>query len=342
MKRVLVTGARGLVGRYAMAALAGLDCEVHAVSSHDVAAAAPGVRWHRGNLLDPGDGRRIVDEARATHLLHLAWYAEPGLYWHSPENFRWLEASVALLRLFHEAGGERVVMAGSCAEYDWDYGFCSENVTPRRPRTPYGTCKNALQETLSAYGAAGGLSAAWGRLFFLYGPDEHPARLVASVIDSLARGEVARCTHGEQVRDFLHAQDAGAAFAALLASDVRGAVNIASGRATRIREVVLAAAECLSARERVNFGALPAPREEPPFLVADVRRLALEVGFHPAYDLADGMARCVRDRLARPRPGARRSPARCVKAATRGASCRAMRCRSTRTSCLRRGTRRWA
>ena len=52
-------------------------------------------------------------------LIHLAWYAEHGKYWTSPENVRWVEASLALLRGFAAAGGRRVVMAGTCAEYEW-------------------------------------------------------------------------------------------------------------------------------------------------------------------------------------------------------------------------------
>ena len=36
-------------------------------------------------------------------------------------------------------------MAGSCAEYDWSYGWCSENITPLKPNTLYGVTKNALQ-----------------------------------------------------------------------------------------------------------------------------------------------------------------------------------------------------
>ena len=45
-------------------------------------------------------------------------------------------------------GGKRVVMAGTCAEYDWRYGYCSENITPLVPSSLYGTCKSALQNLL--------------------------------------------------------------------------------------------------------------------------------------------------------------------------------------------------
>ncbi len=294
MKRVLLTGASGFIGRHASALLAARGYEVHAVSSRPDTNTVPGICWHHADLLGGVDTARLMAEVRPSHLLHFAWYAEPGKFWCSSENFRWLEASIALLRHFREQGGERVVMAGTCAEYDWNYGFCSEQVTPCRPVTPYGVCKNALQETLHSYCDEEGLSSAWGRIFFLYGPGEHPARLVASVVISLLKGEVARCTHGNQIRDFLHVDDVANAFIALLDSDVRGAVNIASGRPVTLREMVLAAADCLGARDQVNFGVLPATESEPPLLVADVRRIGTELGWRPNYDLTAGMAQTVR------------------------------------------------
>jgi nucleoside-diphosphate-sugar epimerase len=299
MKRVLVTGARGFIGRRVIEPLLQRGYEVHAVSSQGGAGAHP-IAWHRADLLDAEQVAGLMDNVRATHLLHFAWYAEPGKYWMSPENYRWLEASVRLAREFRRNGGERVVMAGTCAEYDWRYGFCSEQLTPRRPSTPYGVCKNAVQETLASYCESEGVSAAWGRIFFLYGPDEHPARLLASVVDSLRAGRPALCTHGGQIRDFLHVDDVASAFVALLDSSVQGAINIASGRPTAVRDLVLRAAEQLQGRERVQFGALKSPSDEPPLLVGDVRRLAEELKWHPRHDLASGIAHAVSHR---PGPG---------------------------------------
>ena len=141
MKRVILTGATGFIGSHAIPPLVEKGYDVHAVSSQKTGIKLPGVQWHRANLLDEKEASQLMAEIHPTHMLHFAWYAEPGQFWNSPRNFLWLEASIALMRHFADSGGKRLVMAGTCAEYDWDYGYCSEVLTPCKPTTPYGVCK---------------------------------------------------------------------------------------------------------------------------------------------------------------------------------------------------------
>ncbi len=293
MKRVLLTGATGFIGRHAIPLLLERGYDVHAVSSGVAPGSGSGVRWHQANLLDPGQAATLIAEVQPTQLLHFAWYAEPGKYWGSLENFRWVQASLGLLREFYDQGGQRVVMAGTCAEYDWRYGYCSEEVTPLTPATLYGTCKHSLQSMLDFFSQKTGLSSAWGRIFFLYGPHEHPNRLVSSVICSLLEGRSARCSHGNQIRDFLHVEDVAGAFVALLESDVTGPVNIASGQPIALKDVIYRIADRLTRREMVQLGAISTPNNEPPLLVADVGRLLKEVCWQPKYDLEAGLKQTI-------------------------------------------------
>jgi nucleoside-diphosphate-sugar epimerase len=83
----------------------------------------------------------------------------------------------------------------------------------------------------------------------------------------------------------MHVSDLGAAFAALFDSGVEGAVNVASGLETSVRELVTIIATHCSALERVHFGALPDQAGQPPRLIADVRRLRDEVGWKPPVSL---------------------------------------------------------
>jgi nucleoside-diphosphate-sugar epimerase len=292
MRRVLVTGATGFVGRQVLAPLTARGYEVHAVARHVPSEPVAAVRWHETDLLDRDARALLVDSVRPTHMLHLAWIAEHGVYWESPLNAAWVEASMDLVERALAAGATRIVGAGTCAEYDWSapqlvQGDCVEIATPRRPATLYGRSKLRFADWLAQ---RPGLSSAWGRLFFLHGPGEDPRRLVPSVVSALLTGRSAPIGPGTQMRDFLTTRDAGAAFAALLDCEVTGPVNIGSGIGTSIVSLALRIGDLIGRSELVAVGALPARAGDPPRLVANVTRLSREVGFRPSADLDSGLA----------------------------------------------------
>lgn len=71
--------------------------------------------------------------------MHYAWVIPQTTYWSSSENVQWEDAGYQLLSAFVRHGGQRAVMAGSCAEYEWKYWHLSEYVMPtREPYTIYG------------------------------------------------------------------------------------------------------------------------------------------------------------------------------------------------------------
>lgn len=294
MRRVLCTGGTGFVGKPVLERLAGRFGEVHASTSRPLRDRDDGpVRWHRANLLDDGDVDRLIDDVRPTHLLHLAWFAEPGAFWRAPENLDWLASGARLIRRFADAGGERAVFAGTCAEYDWRFGWCSEGTTPCAPRTLYGASKNALRSVVEAHRATARYSAAWARLFFMYGPAEPEAKVVAATIRALLQSREARCSPGSQMRDFLHVHDVADALVAILDSPIEGAINIASGKPVSVAEVVGEAARQIGRPDLLRLGALPTSADEPPLIAADIRRLVHEVGFVPRHSLQSGLEQAI-------------------------------------------------
>jgi nucleoside-diphosphate-sugar epimerase len=288
--RVLVTGASGFIGRHILRPLAERGFEVHALTSREPPVEVEdAAHWHQADLLHQTGAEGVIEAARPTHLIHLAWYVEHGEYWNSQENLRWVGASLDLLRHFAEAGGRRAVLAGTCAEYDWSYSPLVESKTPLAPTTLYGVAKHGLHVVASAFAAQAGFGLAWGRIFILYGPGEDGRRLVGSVARALARGERAPCSHGRRFRDVLHVADVAAAFAALAASDVTGPVNIAAGKSVRISEIVGLLGWLAGRPDLILLGALPERPGEPEALVADTRRLRDEVGWRPRVSLEEGL-----------------------------------------------------
>jgi len=296
VRRVLLTGARGFIGRHAVEPLLARGHEVHAVTSRPPPQTARrGLHWHRTDLLERGAGRALIIDVKPSDLLHFAWFAEPGAFWTSPENERWVDATMDLLEAFADAGGRRTVIAGSCAEYDWSAESpFSEIATPLRPATLYGRSKHELRIRAEDLAATRGLSLAWGRIFFVFGPDEHPDRLVASVIRALLQQKRAETTAGEQVRDFIYAPELARAFVALLDSNVNGAVNVATGEAVSVRSLAEMIADQVGHPELLVSGALPSRAGEPPALVADTGQLRKEVGWTPALGLAEALVRTVK------------------------------------------------
>jgi nucleoside-diphosphate-sugar epimerase len=280
--KVLVTGASGYVGRRVTGPLEQLGFEVHP------AGRAQGV-----DLLAPDGADAVLAEVRPTHLLHLAWYAEHGRFWTSEENLRWVDATLRLVRAFAERGGRRAVLAGTCAEYDWSEGGRLAEDAPLRPATLYGAAKHGTHVVSAAYAAQAGIELAWGRIFFSFGPGEPEGRLVPSIAKAILAGREAPMTHGRQVRDMLTVEDLGRAFAALTASDVTGAVNVASGEGVALGELALVVARAAGRPELLRLGARQARPGEPDELVADATRLREEVGWAPGDTLAAGVARTV-------------------------------------------------
>lgn len=278
MKKVVVTGATGFIGRHCLPLLEERGYEVVPLSSK------------KCDLLDEEEVKRFFTAARPSHLLHLAWETTPGKFWTAPENLQWLEASRHLLQTFQAFGGVRVAVAGTCAEYDPRSEICSEALTRISPATLYGKCKNELRlflETLN-------LSHVWARIFNPYGPYDDPKKLISSVILSLLGKKPALCTHGNQIRDYLYVSDVAAALVALLDTTVEGPINIGSGQPLAVKEVCLKIAEKIGKPELLHLGALPAPKDDPARVVADLRLLSEKLDWQPKVSLDEGLEQTIK------------------------------------------------
>lgn len=291
--KIVVTGGSGFIGAAVVPQLLATGHDVHVLGRTAVA----GCTLHHCDLLND-DPAPLLAAIGADALLHLAWYAKPGAFWSAPENLDWVAASLRLVRGFAAGGGTRVVVAGSCAEYDWGYATLDEARTPLAGQTLYGKAKAALFELLSAAAPGLGLSLAWGRIFFPYGPFEQPGRLFSGIVDGIAAGAVVACSAGSQCRDFMHVDDVARAFTLLVAGDFAGAINIASGTTVAVRDFIAQTAACAGDASLIRLGARPMQPGEPPYMAANVSILFNELGFRPRFDLASGLADAVTRRRA--------------------------------------------
>ncbi len=286
MNSVLVTGATGFIGRYVVEILKRSGCDVLAVARFPKDLDGPAL-----DLKNVSSVKAFMRHYRPESLLHLAWNVEEG-YWDSVENAEWVTISLELLKAFVENGGKRAVFAGSCAEYDWKYGFLSEDLTPLEPTSFYGISKVALYKLASAYAEKMGSSFAWGRVFFLFGEGEKKGRLVPSIVEALIRGEKPVLRQPSVCRDYMYVKDAAAAFVRLLQSPLERAVNIATGEAITPIDVARRVCRIMDVDESRLILSSEDEENEFPLLVGDVKRLR-RLGFSSATGLAEGLRRTV-------------------------------------------------
>jgi nucleoside-diphosphate-sugar epimerase len=295
--RILVTGASGFVGSHVVRKLI--------ADGHEVAALArPASSFWR---LEDQEGRfRVVrsDTRQANGVLeplgdwnpeacvHLAWYAVPGEYLHSPENTASLAFSLNLLEELAVAGCRRVVMTGTCFEYDTDAGYLRED-GPKRPATIYAAAKLAAGQVGGLIAAKLGIGFVWARLFYLYGPFEDERRLVPAVIRALLAGREFPATSGTQVRDYLHVEDVAAALSALAVQPVTGTYNVCSGEPITIADLIGQVARIAGRPDLIRLGSVRQRAGEPRFICGDNSRLKDATGWTPRHSLAEGLAATV-------------------------------------------------
>ena len=145
MKKLLITGASGLLGKAVLKQLEEqMKYEVYAVTrtgghlkdhtNIHVIECDLGIETQREHLM-----KSIQPDV----LLHLAWNQEKASFRMSETNLLWLNISISLLYLFEQYEGKCFLFAGSSSEYDGSEGILNECVDVI-PASLYGLCKKTF------------------------------------------------------------------------------------------------------------------------------------------------------------------------------------------------------
>lgn len=293
--KILLTGATGFIG----AAFLRLALK----EGHEVAALVRSSNHHCLGLdssrlhLIPGDLKnpswKEIEAFSPEVCLHSAWIATPGVYLESPENYKLVEDSFSFLTRMAELGASHIIGLGTCIEYQitGEQRLLSEEKTPIQPSTTYAKCKNELRLRLEASASRNRFGLCWGRVFYPYGPGEHPARLCSSIIARLSRGEKVELKTPESTKDYIFIEDLAAAVLHVVTTEFTGIVNLGTGVGVSVREIAHAIARMLNADELISE--TPVPEPDPlGYVVADAARIR-GLGWSPQVDLKSGLHRIV-------------------------------------------------
>lgn len=275
--RIYVTGETGFIGS-AFARLA-------SASGHDVRGLSGAGRLEA----PPWDEiRQFAPEI----VVHTAWITEPGKYLQSESNRDFATWTIEFLRGICAMGTKHVVSLGTCIEYAPSAAPMRENETPLSASpSVYARSKTETRLALEKELHQHGVSMAWARIFYPYGPGEHPRRLCSSIATSLLEDRPVVLNTPASVKDYIYVDDIAAALLKLAESQYNGPVNVGSGEGVVVRDLASTLAALVGKPHLVSDSPTPAP-DEYPCVVADTKALRA-LGWKPEVKLRDGLEKLV-------------------------------------------------
>ncbi len=303
--QVLVTGGGGFIGSHLVDALLELGARVRVLDNF--------ATGHRENLTHcRGRIESIEGDVRDADLCRAACRGVEVVFHEAalgsvPRSLEDPATTIGvnvlgtanILMAARDAGVPRLVYASSSSVYGDSPKLPKSEGEEGRPLSPYAASKQTAEQLAAVFSRCYGLQTIGLRYFNVYGPRQDPTGPYAAVIPRFFRasclGEPLRIYgDGEQSRDFTYVADA--VEANLLAAGApeeacEGAYNVATGERTTVNRLA-------QAIRRLTGDTGSDPIHEPPrpadvrHSLADLELARRRVGYHPAYDLEEGLAAC--------------------------------------------------
>ncbi len=295
MKKVLITGGAGFIGRHLASHLTDHGVAVTVIDNESLGDRShldlDRVRFIAGDLRDGDDLRTALTGQDA--VVHLAADTRVMDSIENPaHNFdNNVVGTFNLLELCRELGVERVVAASTGGAIVGDVPPPVHERMAAQPTSPYGASKLMLEGYLSAYCATFGLRGCALRFSNIYGPRSlHKGSVVAHFYKRIIAGEpLVVYGDGSQSRDFLYVGDLVEGIRAAVDSDAAGVYQLGSGVPTTLNEL-------LDLMRKVTGEELDVVYEE--FRAGEVHRTWCEIdkartglGFVPETALDEGLRR---------------------------------------------------
>ncbi len=250
MKRILVTGCWGFVGRFVVELLQSRGYEVWGTDIRDSQKDFPGKECVIGDLLDERTVTLLLDVADPDAIIHLAGQSSARLSFDEPH--RTIRSNILpclyILDLLRTRSlRTRLLAVGSAEEYGpLDAGAMPiKEDCPTHPVSPYALSKAMQNECCRSYHSLYNVDVIITRSFNHTGPGQTDTFVLGSIARQIAeieeglREPVIEIGNLEVRRDFLDVRDVGEAYLSLLEKGKSGEVyNVCSGKAYNLHELL--------------------------------------------------------------------------------------------------------
>lgn len=315
-KTVLVTGAKGFLGRFVADHYLAAGWRVVGLGhdnakprrcagrhGRDAGRGAQDQGTATGRLLEwhTGDVDLVTLQAlgvRPELLVHCAGGGSVSASIADPfgDYARTVGSTAAVLEFVRRSSPDTVVVYPSSAAVYGNAAHCpvtERGVALPHPASPYGSHKLMAEQLCASYAEHFGMAVAVIRFFSIYGEGLRK-QLLWDACRKIGRGDDLFFGSGDESRDWLHAEDAARLIAAVAAhaGPACPIFNGASGTPTTVRDALALLYRELAPRREPRFSCEPRPGD-PHDLRADIGH-TLTTGWVPEVRLTQGIRRYAR------------------------------------------------
>jgi len=301
MKRVVITGATGAIGRALIKICIAAGYEVLAVvhRASPRASELESIAHCHVLRLDLNEYERALPEMEKEGIaqdnyelfFHLAWMAPFGADRDNLElQLNNVGAALAAVRLAKALGCSAFIGTGSQAEYGRTEGILSPD-TPAFPETGYGIAKLCAGQLTRLCCEQFGLRHIWCRVLSVYGPHDRDQTLISTAVINMMADNDTEFTPCDQMWDYIYSEDAARAILIAGQKGESGKVYmIGSGEVHPLKEYIEKIAELTGYTKEIGFGKRAYNDKQVMFLQADIEDLK-ELGYVPQISFAEGILR---------------------------------------------------
>lgn len=270
MKKILVTGAAGYIGRHVVKTA--LDMGYPVIAS-DFAFKGVDERAEFCDVpLFSGD-KNIWQALGAPDVcIHLAW--RDGFRHNASSHMKDLSSHVVFLNNLAKGGLPMLTVMGTMHEVGYWEGPITAD-TPCAPQSQYGIAKNALRQSLLLSLPDTGCLLHWLRAYYITGDEAHGSSIFAKITQAELDGkETFPFTSGQNRYDFIDVDRlAQMIVAASVQDQVNGIINVCTGQPRTLADRVEQFLRDKHYKIRLDYGAYPDRPYDSPGVWGDPARI---------------------------------------------------------------------
>jgi nucleoside-diphosphate-sugar epimerase len=299
MKKVLLTGAMGMVGRAIAARLVNQDVQLIAHDRSTMQGLSDALIKVRGDLRDTHALYRLLRTHDVDTVIHAGGISGPMLLREDPYQLAEVNviASIQLIEAARSCGVRRFVYMSSAAAYGDMHGRTHNDSpvtedTALRPKDVYGASKGAVELILAGYRSQCDFDGVSLRLANVYGPGRQTTCAVKQMLEDALAARATRFDWGAgEYRPYCYIDDTIDAIIAAAKAGViqRPVYNIAGPEYVAMEDVAAAVQKAVPGAQ-ISF--------EPGLSAHGYRRDALDLGaaaqdfgFKPVIGIDEGVVR---------------------------------------------------